>query len=195
MQPNEKMIVHLTYPPSTGLSFWKRNRRSIMRSAFIMIGYICLLINLLTGGMQWSLIVIGGLTVLWVIGLYRPQVENTVIKKLCDSLIAVCLYLFLLDSIIGGGWGGFVVPIVFFGDLILIGAYFLLFFQNRKRDFLPLFELILGGMIITLITLAGFRTLNWPMIVVGSVSLGMLILSLALFWKPLGTEFKKKFHM
>lgn len=189
------MQVHLTYPPSSGLSFWKRNRRSIWRSSFLTVGYICLLINLLVGGMPWSLIVIGGLTVTWVIFLYRPQVENTIIKKLCDSLIAVCLYLFLLDSLIGGGWSGFVIPIVFFGDLILICAYFLLFFKKQKRDFLPLFELILGGMVVTLVTLAGFRTLNWPMIVVGSVSLGMLVLSLALFWKPLCIEFKKKFHM
>ena len=34
----------------------------------------------------------------------------------------------LLDSVLGGGWSGFVVPIVFFGELIVTGGYFLLFF-------------------------------------------------------------------
>lgn len=191
----DEMHVRLTYPPTTMLSFWKRNRQALWRSAFLLTGYVCLLINLLTGGMPWSLIVIGGLMVAWVIFIYRPQVENTVIKKLCDSLIAVCLYLFLLDSILGGGWSGLVVPIVFFGDLILIGSYFLLFFQKRKRDFLPLFELILAGLVATLCELVGFHRLDWQMIVVGSVSLGLLVLSLALFWKPLCDEMRKKFHM
>ncbi len=191
----EPMHVRLTYPPTTALSFWRRNRRALWRSAFFLTGYACLLVNLLTGGMPWSLIAIGGLTVLWVVFLYHPQVENTPIKKLCDSAIAVCLYLFLLDSVIGGGWSGFVVPIVFFGDLVIIGSYFLLYFQKRKRDFLPLFELILAGLVITLCELVGLRYLDWPMIVVGGVSLGLLALSLALFWKPLGAEFQKKFHM
>lgn len=191
----EPMHVRLTYPPTTALSFWRRNRRALWRSSFFLTGYACLLVNLLTGGMPWSLIAIGGLTVLWVVFLYHPQVENTPIKKLCDSAIAVCLYLFLLDSVIGGGWSGFVVPIVFFGDLVIIGSYFLLYFQKRKRDFLPLFELILAGLVITLCELVGLRYLDWPMIVVGGVSLGLLALSLALFWKPLGAEFQKKFHM
>ena len=191
----EPMRVHLTYPPATALSFWKRNRQALWRSLFLLLGYSCLLINLLAGGMPWSLIVIGGLMVTWVVLIYRPQVENTVIKKLCDSLIAVCLYLFLLDSIVGGGWSGFVVPIVFFGDLVLIGSYFLLFFKKRKRDFLPLFELLLAGVVITLCELVGFHYLDWPMVVVGGVSLGLLVLSLALFGQPMREEFQKKFHM
>ena len=122
------------------------------------------------------------------------QVEATPIKKLCDTALAVCLYLFLLDSVVGGGWSGFVVPIVFFGELIVTGGYFLLFFHKRKRDFLPLFELILIGLVGTLLSLAGLKRLDWPMIVVGGVSLGLLLLSFLLFRKPLWLEIRKKFH-
>ncbi|MEG1471607.1 MAG: DUF6320 domain-containing protein [Clostridia bacterium] len=191
----EPMKVRLSYPPNPKSSFWRRNRQALLRSGFLLAGYACLLVNLLGRGMPWSLIVIGGLMVFWVIFLYHPQVENTVIKKLCDSLIAVCLYLFLLDSVLGGGWSAYVVPIVFFGDLIVICGYFLLFFTKQKRNFLPLFELLLAGLVITLCTWVGFRFLDWPMIVVGSVSLGLLALCMALFWKPLGTELRKKFHV
>ncbi|MEG0742623.1 MAG: DUF6320 domain-containing protein [Clostridia bacterium] len=189
------MRVHVTYPPKTARSFWLRNRRELWRSLFLLVGYTCLLINLLGGGSLWSLIAIGGLVVGWIILLYRPQVENTVIKKLCDSLIAVCLYLFLLDSLLGSGWGAIVVPIVYFGDLIIIGAYFGVFFKKQKRNFLPLFELMLAGVIASVLALAGLGRLDWPMLVAGSVSLGLLIVLLALFWKPLSREFQKKFHL
>lgn len=188
------MRVHATYPPNTPQSFWRRNRQALWRSAFVLTGYLCLIINLLTGGPAWSLIVIGGLMTFWVAFIYKPQVEATPIKKLCDTALAVCLYLFLLDSVVGGGWSGFVVPIVFFGELIVTGGYFLLFFHKRKRDFLPLFELILIGLVGTLLSLAGLKRLDWPMIVVGGVSLGLLLLSFLLFRKPLWLEIRKKFH-
>ena len=188
------MRVHVTYPTGTSQSFWKRNRQALWRSAFLLAGYVCLIVDLLTPGIAWSLIAIGGLMVVWVAVLYRPQVEDTPIKKLCDSAIAICLYLLLLDSVIGGGWSAFVVPIVFFGELIVVGGYFLLFFQKRKRDFLPLFELFLIGLVGTLLALAGAEQLNWPMIVAGGVSLGLPVLSLLLFWKPLTREIRKKFH-
>ena len=115
------MRVHITYPPNTSQSFWRRNRQALWRSAFVLAGYLCLIINLLTQGPAWSLIVIGGLMTVWIALIYQPQVEATPIKKLCDTALAVCLYLFLLDSVVGGGWSGFVVPIVFFGELIVTG--------------------------------------------------------------------------
>ena len=188
------MRVHATYPPNTPQSFWRRNRHALWRSAFVLAGYLCLIINLLTGGQAWSLIVIGGLMTFWVAFIYQPQVEATPIKKLCDTALAVCLYLLLLDSVLGGGWSGFVVPIVCFGELIVTGGYFLLFFHKRKRDFLPLFELILIGLVGTLLALAGLKRLDWPMIVVGGVSVGLLLLSFLLFRKPLWLEIRKKFH-
>ena len=76
----------------------------------------------------------------------------------------------------------------------MTGGYFLLFFHKRKRDFLPLFELILIGLVGTLLSLAGLRQLDWPMVVVGGVSLGLLVLSFLLFRKPLWREIRKKFH-
>ena len=87
------MRVHATYPPNTPQSFWRRNRQALWRSAFVLTGYLCLIINLLTGGPAWSLIVIGGLMTFWVAFIYKPQVEATPIKKLCDTALAVCLYL------------------------------------------------------------------------------------------------------
>ena len=53
------MRVHTTYPPNTSQSFWRRNRQALWRSAFVLAGYLCLIINLLTQGPAWSPIVIG----------------------------------------------------------------------------------------------------------------------------------------
>ena len=54
--------------------------------------------------------------------------------------------------------------------------------------------LILIGLAGTLLSLAGLKRLNWPMIVVGVVSLGLLSLSFLLFRRPLWLEIRKKFH-
>ncbi len=189
------MNVHHIYPERKASSFFIRNRQDLLRSAFLIAGYACLIINLVTGGIFWSLIAIGGLCVAWVAFVYRPMVEHTLIKKLSDVSIAICLYLFLLDAILQGGWSNFVVPIVFFSDIILIGAYYLLFFKRQKRNFMPLFELTLGGFIALTLSLTGLQELNWPRIVVGSVCLGLLVLSVALFPKDVLRELKKKVHM
>lgn len=187
--------IHPIYPKRKSGSFFKRNRQDLLRSAFLTAAYTCLIVNLLTGGMPWSLIAIGGLCVVWVAFVYRPMVEHTLIKKLSDVSIAVCLYLFLLDAILQQGWSNFVVPIVFFSDLLLIGFIYLVFFKKQKRNFMPLFELILGGLVSILLSLIGMYGTNWPQIVVGSVSLGLLILSALLFPKDVLRELQKKMHM
>lgn len=188
------MQVHPTYPPRPSHSFLRRNRQDILRSLFLFSGYTCLIINLLTGGGPWSLIVIGGLCVFWIAFLYRPLVEHTLIKKLSDISIVVCLYLFLLDSILQEGWSVYVVPIVFFSDLIFIGGIFLLFFQKQKRNFMPLFELIVSGLVASLLGILGFAHISWALIVVGGVSLVLVVLSFAIFPKEILLEMKKKMH-
>ncbi len=189
------MNVHVTYPDVKNRSFLQRNLTSVHRLMFLGAAYICLIINLCVGGNAWSLMVCGGLAVAWIGLLYRPLVENTLIKKVSDIGIAVCLYLFLLDGLLGGGWADMVVPIIFFSDLVVAGVCYLAFFRKMKRNFLPLFEMELAGLIAILCGLVGLREVNWPLIVVGSVSLGLLLLSLILFFKPFSLEFRKKFHI
>lgn len=189
------MQVHVTYPELTPHSFWRRNRRELMRGLFAFVAYACGLVNIAIGGRPWALAAIGGLLVLWIMFFYRPLVENTVIKKLTDVGGAVCLYLFLLDGIFGGNWSGFVAPIVFFADLTIAGTYFLAYFNKEKRNFLPLFELTLAGFVAIFCGLVGWRKLDWPLIVVGSVSLALVVLTAALHWKEIRVEFGKKMHL
>lgn len=192
--PTEPMQVHITYPELKPGSFWRRNRRELMRGLFIALSYVCGVVNLCVGGVAWSLAAIGGLGVLWIAVFYRPLVENTAIKKITDVGAAVCLYLFLLDAIFGGNWSGFVSPIVFFSDLVIAGAYFLAFFKKEKRNFLPLFELTLVGFVAIFCGLVGWSKLDWPLIVVGAVSLLLVVLTVALYFRPIMEEFKKKLH-
>lgn len=189
------MEVHVTYPATKKKNFFVRNAHDLWRALFTVISYVCVIVDMLTPGIHWSLIVIGGLCVLWIALLYRPQVENTLIKKGCDVLVAVCLYLLLLESVIGGNWGTFVAQIVYFGMLILMGVYFLFYFRDQKRNFLPLFEMLVAGMVSTLVMLCCRIRLSWPMITVGSVSLGIQLLMLILYWKPMMHEYHKKFHV
>ncbi len=189
-----KMQVHVTYPELTPHSFWRRNSRELMRGIFVFLAYACGLINIVIGGIPWAVGAIGGLMVLWVAFFYRPLVEHTAIKKMTDVGAAVCLYLFLLDWVFGGGWSSFVVPIVLFAGLIIAGTFFLAYFKKQKRNFLPLFELTLGGFVAIFCGLVGWSRLDWPLIVVGSVSLALVVLTAALHWKEIRVEFGKKMH-
>ena len=189
------MQVHVTYPELARQSFWRRNRRELWRGMFAFAGYACGLVNLAVGGTPWALAAIGGLAVLWVAVFYKPLVENTAIKKITDVGIVVCLYLFLLDWIFGGNWSGFVAAIVFFADLIVAGTYFLASFKKQKRNFLPLFELTLAGLIAIFCGLVGWRKLDWPLIVVGSVSLGLVVATAAFHFHAIVEEFRKKLHL
>ena len=189
------MQVHVTYPALAPHSFWRRNRLELLRLLFVFLAYACALVNLAAGGTPWSLAAIGGLWVLWIAVFYRPLVENTAIKKIADVGIAVCLYLFLLDGIFGGNWSGFVTPIIFFSDLVIAGTYFLAYFKKEKRNFLPLFELTLAGLVAIFSGLVGWRKLDWPLIVVGSVSLALVVLTTALHFRAIREEFRKKIHL
>ena len=55
--------------------------------------------------------------------------------------------------------------------------------------------MLLAGMVSTIIMLILRIHLTWPMIVVGSVSLGIQLLMLVLYWKPMRLEYQKKFHI
>ncbi|MCE5343050.1 MAG: DUF6320 domain-containing protein [Eubacteriales bacterium] len=188
------MQVHVTYPQLPPHSFWRRNRRELTRALFAFLAYACALVNLCVGGIPWSLAAIGGLAVIWIVFFYRPLVENTRIKKMTDVGAAICLYLFMLDWIFGVNWSGFVALIVFFADLIIAGTYFLAYFKKEKRNFLPLFELMLGGLVAIFCGLVGWSRLDWPMIVVGSVSLALAILTVALHFTAIRREIQKKIH-
>jgi hypothetical protein len=192
--PYPPMQVKVTYPQLSPRSYWRRNRIELARLVFGGAAYLCLLVNLLTGGTAWSLAAVGGLAVAWITFFYKPLVENTVIKKMTDIGSAVCLYLFLLDWLFGGGWSGLVTPIVFFADLIIAGTYFLAFFRKEKRNFLPLFELMLVGLVAIFCGLVGWRLLNWPLIVVGGVCLALAALTLALHFREISVEIMKKVH-
>lgn len=188
------MEVHITYPLLTPHSFWRRNRRELTRALFVFLAYACALINASVGGIPWALAAIGGLAVIWIAFFYRPLVENTPIKKMTDTGVAVCLYLFLLDWVIGGNWSWFVAPIVFFADLIIAGTYFLAYFKKEKRNFLPLFEFMLCGLVAIFCGLVGWSRLDWPLIVVGGVSLALAVLTVALHFTAIRREIQKKLH-
>ena len=188
------MQVHKIYPAPRENSFWRRNRQDLLRSLFLVISYTCLLVNLLTGGMAWSLIAIGGLCIVWIAFIYRPMVEHTLIKKLSDISVSVCLYLLLLGVVLGGNWSRFAATIVFFAEILAMGSFYLLFFKKQKRNFMPLFELLLTGMITVLWILLRSHTLTWGEIVLGSVSLGLLILTAVFFPKEIWLEIRKKMH-
>jgi hypothetical protein len=97
--------------------------------------YLCLLVNLLTGGTAWSLAAVGGLAVAWITFFYKPLVENTVIKKMKDYRFRGVPVSVFAGLAFGGGWSGLVTPSVLCRSDHR-GHVFPGFFQKEKTQLL-----------------------------------------------------------
>ena len=60
------MDIHVTYPIVKKKGFFRRNAHDLWRGLFTIAAYTCLIVDMLTPGIHWSLIVIGGLGVIWI---------------------------------------------------------------------------------------------------------------------------------
>jgi ABC-type glycerol-3-phosphate transport system permease component len=56
-------------------------------------------------------------------------------------------------------------------------------------------ELTLSGLVAIFCGLVGWHRLDWPLIVVGSVSLALVVLTAALHWGEIRVELGKKMHL
>ncbi|MEZ4357960.1 MAG: DUF6320 domain-containing protein [Eubacteriales bacterium] len=185
-----------TYPDVNKKSFTLYDIRNILLWILVAGLISCGIVNLCVGGRPWFLYVLGAEIIFFVIFVYHPLVDHSFIQKFFLTTLLVCAYLLMIDYLNGNeGWSSLVVPIVCFSSLIVLGIMFFLYFQKQKQNFVSIYTLVFGSMIAVIMGIFGLFTINWPLIVLGSLALALFIISIVIFLKPLKRELKKKFHV
>jgi len=104
----------------------------------IAASLICLFVNALTwNGLPWSLVVVGGIIVSWLlVGLPLLKTMNLNFM-LIDQMIGVQIYLFLIDRIFGNkGWSlNYVYPLLYVAVAIVI-VLFVIIYRIAWHDYL-----------------------------------------------------------
>ena len=189
------MKVEITYPVLNKRRFSLYAWHSILTLSFCGAGAVCVLINLLTGGFPWSLIVAGGLVLVWISCFRLMLIEHTVLFRLTMTIIAVCAFLVIIDLILDDGWSTMAVPIICFSLLILQGIIYFFGYKWQRRNFSPFYFTIIGSLIAVFNGIVGLTVINWPVIVLGSIAFGFAVISLIFLRKSLIYEIRKKFHL
>ncbi len=173
--------------------FWDRFR-FIARCCFMAAAYAAPIVNLCLGGRLWCLIVLWSLWLAW--GLISPPlVEHNRISQTARLLFNVCVLLIIIDTVYSHGWGSFVIPIVCFGTLVLLGVLFLSDLTKQRQNVMPMVWLIIASLLGIISSLIGWPKMNWPMIALGSTAFALLIVCVGILRKDLLTELKKRFHV
>lgn len=189
------MKIKPAYPPVKKSSLAAERFRYVVRWCFSVASYVCVIVNLCVGGEAWSLVVLWSLWCVWSIFVSPSLVEYNRISQTSKTLIDVCILLILIDSVFYSGWAQFVVPIVCFGSLAIIGVLFLSDLPKQKHNMMPMVWLIAASFLAVIASLSGWPRMDWPMVVLGSTALLLLLVCVAVLRQDLLRELKKRFHM
>ena len=186
------MEIEIIYPSPKKID--RRKAEGILKGIFLSAAYVCGLINIFVGGKPWSVVVIWILWFIWSLVISRDLVEYNRISQTAKLLVYTCILLILIDLCLSSGWAAFVVPIVSFGALMLIGFMVFTNLSRHKQNLMPMFWLIAAALIAVSVSLSGWPAMNWPILVLGITAVTILGLSVVVLKTDLIRELKKRFH-
>lgn len=102
--------------------------------------------------------------------------------------------LILIETFLSSGWAGFVVPIVSFTSLIVMGVLFFTNLPIQKQNLMPMMWMIAAALVAIMASLIGWPKMNWPFIVLGATAFALLIVTFIVLPKELIRELQKRFH-
>lgn len=190
------MNVKVTYPLAAKRRFQRRKLLSIARWPLLLAAIICPVINYVTGGKAWSIIVLMSLYMVWTLVLSPALVEYNRISQFIKLIICSSILLTLIDRFLAPGWAIEVVPIVCFSGLIICGVLFFTDLERQKQNMLPMLLFIfytLAGSVIGLSLWHGES--RWALAVMGIVSAVLLIACIVILGGEFPRELKRRFHI
>ena len=189
------MDVKITYPIGKPKSHFWSVFRKIVSLLFLISAPICILVNVFYGTTQWSIIVVLAEYFIWASFLSPSPYNLNRISQFIKLLISILILLIAVEVFIRGGWGLFVIPIVCWGGLIVIGVLFLSDFRRQKHQSIPFLLFIFVCLIFGITGIfASFAEVKWVYIVLASVALAWLIVCIVLLNKTIWEDLKKKIN-
>ncbi len=169
--------------------------RRIMLLLFLVSAVTVIIVNLAVGGKYWMLYVIGGEIIFYYAFLNFPLIDSSLVKRLTVVLFQICGYLYIIDFINKTKWSYFVIGIVAFSIVLIQLLLFFLSFNYQKKKVVTLFITTICSIIYFILSLCGIVKINWPIIVLGSVSLFALLILFIFYHKTVIIELRKYFNL
>lgn len=190
------MKIKITYPKVSPKIIKHQRLINFMKWPLLIAVVICPIINLITGGKAWSLVVLMSIYMAWDLVISRDLVEYNRISQFVKLITLTSLLLITIDIFLAPGWALEAVPILIFSGLIITSVLFFTDIERQKQNIFPFLFLILLSIFSSIIGLTFYHEKDsWPLTVMGVVALFLLITLTITLKENIINELKKGFSV
>lgn len=190
------MKIKITYPKVSPKIIKHQRLINFMKWPLLIAVVICPIINLITGGKAWSLVVLMSIYMAWDLVISRDLVEYNRISQFVKLITLTSLLLITIDVFLAPGWALEAVPILIFSGLIVTSVLFFTDIERQKQNIFPFLFLILLSIFSSIIGLSFYHEKDsWPLAVMGVVALFLLITLTITLKENIINELKKGFSV
>ena len=190
------MKIKITYPKVSPKIIKHQRLINFMKWPLLIAVVICPIINLITGGKAWSLVVLMSIYMVWDLVISRDLVEYNRISQFVKLITLTSLLLITIDVFLAPGWALEAVPILIFSGLIVTSVLFFTDIERQKQNIFPFLFLILLSIFSSIVGLSFYHEKDsWPLTVMGAVALFLLITLSITLKENIINELKKGFSV
>ena len=190
------MKIKITYPKVSPKIIKHQRLINFMKWPLLIAVVICPIINLITGGKAWSLVVLMSIYMAWDLVISRDLVEYNRISQFVKLITLTSLLLITIDIFLAPGWALEAVPILIFSGLTVTSVLFFTDIERQKQNIFPFLFLILLSIFSSIIGLSFYHEKDsWPLTVMGVVALFLLITLSITLKENIINELKKGFSV
>ena len=190
------MKIKITYPKVSPKIIKHQRLINFMKWPLLIAVVICPIINLITGGKAWSLVVLMSIYMAWNLVISRDLVEYNRISQFVKLITLTSLLLITIDVFLAPGWALEAVPILIFSGLIVTSVLFFTDIERQKQNIFPFLFLILLSIFSSIVGLSFYHEKDsWPLTVMGAVALFLLITLSINLKENIINELKKGFSV
>ena len=190
------MKIKITYPKVSPKIIKHQRLINFMKWPLLIAVVICPIINLITGGKAWSLVVLMSIYMAWDLVISRDLVEYNRISQFVKLITLTSLLLITIDVFLTPGWALEAVPILIFSGLIVTSVLFFTDIERQKQNIFPFLFLILLSIFSSIVGLSFYHEKDsWPLTVMGAVALFLFITLSITLKENIINELKKGFSV
>lgn len=190
------MKIKITYPKVSPKIIKHQRLINFMKWPLLIAVVICPIINLITDGKAWNLVVLMSIYMAWDLVISRDLVEYNRISQFVKLITLTSLLLITIDVFLTPGWALEAVPILIFSGLIVTSVLFFTDIERQKQNIFPFLFLILLSIFSSIIGLSFYHEKDsWPLTVMGVVALFLLITLTITLKENIINELKKGFSV
>lgn len=190
------MKIKITYPKVSPKIIKHQRLINFMKWPLLIAVVICPIINLITGGKAWSLVVLMSIYMTWDLVISRDLVEYNRISQFVKLITLTSLLLITIDVFLAPGWALDTVPILIFSGLIVTSVLFFTDIERQKQNIFPFLFLILLSIFSSIVGLSFYHEKDsWSLTVMGAVALFLLITLSITLKENIINELKKGFSV